>query len=411
MKRALSILVLLVILFFVFQWGIVRLKKDHEISYKVTSHDTTFEVDETYRKTNSDIYSILIRNDKQIYSYVFNNKYNKQKKIIKAIEYYTNGSDSCVYPILINNRGTNIQCIRDGKEYSGYSFPDQNFVNNIKNSLKEKGYVFNDNYDLTNTGILGSSLIYKDNLINEDYITLWNYKGIQIISDYDSDTRTVLSFDKYENNQGYLVGKYYVIPNYLSSRVLEFNTVSIIDIHTKKMTKVDLVYSLSSDTYINGTVDGKLYYTDPTNLLQIELNPAKAKSRLIGSADLGGQIYDGNWNNINIYDFVSKKILFQEKLPTELNKFSYQNIMFSNYSYYFYNNNGIYRVNKNNLDNAILLFKAQGINNFNVVNNTIYYVVDDTLYYYNDEKGQVPVVKNSDLRYNTINRIGINRKS
>ncbi len=411
MKKIISILVIFAVLFLVFEWGINFIKDGHEVDYKVFNGDKEFSIVEMYQKENGDSYDIKITSDGKEYHYVLENKYNKQKQIIESIEYFGKDTSECIYPVLNNGSGTYLQCFKDGKLYSSNSYSDKNFISMIDNSLKEKGFNINKVSDTKTTKKYNTSTIYENNLLDDDVVVLWVYKGINSITKDSYNSNMVLGFDKYNNDHGYLVNNYYVVPNYLSSRVLEFSSVTIINLNDNSKEKIQLGYSLSSDTYINGVVDGKLYYTDPSNLLQIEINFENKKARLIGSVDLGGQIYDGNWNDANIYDFVSKKIKF-DAIDNSLNNYSYNGIIKSDSSYYFYNNNGeVYQVSNNYLDKPILLFKMSDINNFNVSYDTIYFVSGDTLYYYSNSDGLIPVLKNSDLKYNKSNRISVYRKS
>lgn len=413
MKRIISTLILMILLFLVVQWGFVFFKKGHEVSYQVSVDDSIFEIKEIYQKEYGDTYDILIKNGVNQYSYLIVNQYNKQKQIIKGIEYYLENDSECIYPILENGTGTYLECIKDGIFYTDVSFPNQEFITKIKEDLQKKGYDTTIDIDLNETVTIGSSTVYSNSLITSDIITVWNYKGIEIIKEDNPTVIATLSFDKYENNHGYLVGKYYISPNYLSSKVLEFSSVTIVDIENGKTDKIELGNTLSSDTYINGVIDEKLYYTDPSNLLQIEINPTKKSARLIGSKELGGQSYQGEWNSVNIYDFATEHILFQEAIPNEvINQYSYQQILESNMNYYFSNNSGeVYRVSKNNLDTPILLFQRDNLNNLKVVHNTVYFVQNDTLYSFEESVGITPILKNNELRYNTVNRIDIYRKS
>lgn len=410
MKKAISILILFILVLFIGQYLLTCFKKGHEIDYQVSFNDKVFNVHEEYSKELNNNYDIVISNNNEIFYYILPNKYNKQKKIINNFEYYEKDGVSCIYPILLDGKGSYLQCIKDNKNYSLTAL-NNSFINEIKDDLKVKGYTLNKESDTNKKDVLANSTIYSNNLLENDYITLWNYKGIQIINNSKSNIRNTLNYDKYENNHGYLVDKYYIIPEYLSDKVLEFSKVTIIDIEKNEAKSINLEYTLSSNTYINGIVDNKLYYTDPSNLLQLEINPKKGSSRLIGSKSIGGQLYNGNWQDANIYDFVNKEIKFSD-VPEELaKKYNYKEIKESKTSYYFYNSNGeVYQVPKNHLDASILLFKANNLNNFQVVDDTIYYVVDDTLYYFNENSGNIPVLKNNELRYNHSNRISIYRK-
>ena len=268
------------------------------------------------------------------------------------------------------------------------------------------------NIDLETKEAVGTSSVYTKNLKEKDTITLWNYKGIEIIRSKNASVKPILNFDKYENTQGYLVGNYYIVPNYLSSKVQEFDSVTLINLENSKTDTISLGYTLSSDTYINGIVDNKLYYTDPSNLLQIEINPVKKIARLIGSNEIGGQLYNGKWQNANIYDFRENHILFEEEIVEEVkNKFDYQQIIMSNNNYYILTKQGeVYRVSNHHLDSPILLYKQNGVHNLKVVANTVYFIIDDTLYYQDEGSNIIPVLKNNELRYNTVNRVDIYQK-
>ena len=293
------------------------------------------------------------------------------------------------------------------------TLPNQSIITNMKAFLTEKNIKIEPfNIDLETKEAVGTSSVYTKNLKEKDTITLWNYKGIEIIRSKNASVKPILNFDKYENTQGYLVGNYYIVPNYLSSKVQEFDSVTLINLENSKTDTISLGYTLSSDTYINGIVDNKLYYTDPSNLLQIEINPVKKIARLIGSNEIGGQLYNGKWQNANIYDFRENHILFEEEIVEEVkNKFDYQQIIMSNNNYYILTKQGeVYRVSNHHLDSPILLYKQNGIHNLKVVANTIYFIIDDTLYYQDEGSNIIPVLKNNELRYNTVNRVDIYQK-
>lgn len=412
MKRVVSVLILMILIFLTFQWGFVFFKKGHEVSYQVSAGDIVFEIDEIYHKDQDDTYDILIEGQGYRYSYFLTNHYNKQKRIIEKIESYQEGDSYCIYPVLANHQGTYLQCTIQSTLYTDSSFPNQDFIAKIKSDLKEKGYVLSETISESTPTIMGGSTIYSNHLLLKDTIVLWNYKGIEIINTNFSEVRNILDFDKYENSHGYLVGKYYIVPNYFSSKVLEFSSVTLIDIEANKIDTLELNDTLSADTYINGVIDGKLYLTDPSNLLQLEIHPAKRSVRLIGNTEIGGQTYQGEWQNVNIYDFKKEHIVFQKEIPEEVTtRYSYTQLLEGDMSYYFVDANKVYRVSKNHLDIPLLLFEKSGLNNIKVVGNTIYFIIDDTLYYYGDEIGILPVLKNNELRYNTVNRIDIYRKS
>lgn len=407
MKRVFSLLILLIVLFVGFELVVNHFTKSYVNKYKIYSNDKIFDIEEIYDKKIDNKYDIKITIEDKEFYYIVPNTFNKQKKILKDILIYPNGDDICIYPILRNNKGTYIECNSNGNLYSGLAYNNKEFINTVKNDLKSKKYIEDVTISTTLVDYDGTKT-YSENIPEKDLILLWNYKGIERFTSSKYDLNYPLSFDKYENKTGTLVGKYYIVPQYNRSNILEFDTVNAIDVTTMKSEKIKIEeYTLSSDTYINGVVDNKLYYTDPSNLLQVEINPNNKNARLIGSEKLGGQMYDGEWKNRNIYDFRNATIKYANL--TDLSNHTYKEAKEGNSSYYYVDNNGnVYQVPKLHLDKKILLFSSK-LNNFNVVGEDIYYVNNDTLYYYNIDKGTMPILVNKDLIYNTANRISVYR--
>ena len=410
MKRAISIFVLIFLLFIGFEFLAIYLKDEHEVKYEVYYEDKVFEIKEKYIKENGNTYNIEIKNSNQSFYYIIDNRFNKQKEIIEKIEYFEKDNYACIYPILENGEGTYLECSKDGKIYSSSYLQTKDFITEISDYLFKKGYSISKQSDTTNTKKLDKSIVYTNNLLANDFISLWDYKGIDIISTDDLKNVPVLNFDKYENKHGYLVDKYYIVPVYLSNKVLEFSSVNIINLEDSSIETIELDNTLSSRTYINGVVDNKLYYTDPSNLIQLEINPKDNSSRLVGNKEIGGQLYNGSWNNYNIYDLAKNEVKFKVE-NQELSKYNYIELEESAFSYYLYTKEGnMYQVPKDNLDTKILLFNLNDLSNINVVSDTIYFVKDNMLYYYSNKDGIIPVIQNNELRYNTYNRIQVYRK-
>ena len=63
MKKVLSIIILLMILFFGGQWLITYLKKSHEVHYEYVVDDITFNIKEKYDKSLDDQYYLELSSD------------------------------------------------------------------------------------------------------------------------------------------------------------------------------------------------------------------------------------------------------------------------------------------------------------------------------------------------------------
>ena len=409
MKRVFSLLILFVLILLIYQITVIYFKDDHEKEYKISVEDKIFEVKERFQKKLGNTYYLEITHDDDNYFYVLENDYNKQEKIIEEIKFYEEDGYKCIYPILIKGKTTNIECSKDGKLYTDIFLRGTSIINNFLSITKEYGYDGKNLVEDTEQEYeqLSSNRVYLNNL-NDDIITVWDYKGIEIVNKKLLTSSYPLSFDKYENNHGYLVGRYYVVPIYTSSKVNEFASLSVIDIVDNKLSTIKLGYTLSSDTYINGIVDNKLYYMDPSNLIQLEVSIEKKDVRLVGDKDKGAQLYNGEWSTVNIYDLINSKVAYKSYKPTEIEKINKASqIIESASSYYYYDGKSIYQVSKNNLDKPILLFNVNTINNLIIKDDNIYYVQNDTLYRFSLKTGIKRILVNNELKYNTTNRIGI----
>ena len=410
MKKFISFLLLLIVLFIGIELLITFLTKEYVVKYNIINNYKKFEIEEKYYKKNGDTYDILIKMGDNKFLYTIINTFNKQKKIISKIEYYEDGNNICIYPVLRNNTSSYIECMDNGNIVLGDIYSNQEFINNIKNDLIEKKYIINDVEDINSKVEMPSSVLYDKNIKENDCILMWQYKGISSFCKSGYNSSVVLDFDVYENKIGTLVGKYYVVPFYTNSKVLEFNKLILINVETFKTTEIILDTPLSSSTYVNGVIDNKLYLTDADNLVQVEVNVYEKKHRIIGNVSIGGQMYEnGKWVSRNIYDF--KNNIKFNNVGDSLKDYSYIDVKEGNTNYYFYDNGGnFYKVSKAHPDVKVLLFRQSEFNNFNVVGNDIFYVVGNTVYSYTEQNGIVKILENNDIIYNTNNRVSIYRK-
>lgn len=413
MKRIISLIFLLIFILVVLELSNTFFKEEHHINYQVSYNDMIFEVKELYQKEYDSNYYLEITNNNNTFVYSVSNYFNKQKEIVDSIEVYEKDGLFCVFPILIKNINLGIECIKDNNIYSYESLKDNYVVKEFVSILQGKNYVNtaweNEDNEVTE---INSSIAYKNNILGEDTITIWNYKGIDIISKTKHNSIDLYDFDKYENSHGSVVDKYYVAPIYTNNKVYDFSSLKIIDLKNNDVKTMDLDMPLKQDTYINGIVDDQLYYFDPDNLVQYSVNPSTRKSRQVGSQAINAQFYNGSWETINIYDLVGTKKKFELKVDEKIYNYQPTSIYQSNSNYYFTTSDGsFYKLSKNSLDKPILLFNKSGLKEVKVVKDSIYFIINDTLYYYNDNTGIRKIIKNNEWKYNYNNIYGIYKET
>lgn len=416
MKKAIALIIILITLFFSVQYISTKIKKNHEVEYEIKKDDITFVVKEKYSKKLDNSYSIQISDKTNNFVYTIDNKFNKQKKIIKDVIYETNGNTLCIYPILLNNQKSYIECSSEGKIYSYYSFKNNDVMNKLVLKLNELHVdlsSLNENNNETLT--TDTSILYNKNILNNDVFVVWDYKGVDLINYKTTKYMSLYNYDKYENTHGSVVGNYYVTPQYNYGTVFDFNKLNIINLDELSKKTINLDQTVRQDTYINGVVDNKLYYFDPDSMNQIEINPKNKSQKIVGNEKNNAKFYsNGNWSNINIYEFKTNKKIFTNDYSNETKLLSYNPVQIfesKNNYYYLTSDNNFYQLNKNFMDNPILLFNQSNMKEIKVVYDTIYHISGDTLYFYNNDNGLKMVLKNNEWNYNYSNIYGIYKKS
>lgn len=418
MRRVLAISILLMLLFFASQWLVTYIKKSHDIIYDFVTEQATFQVNEGYRQELDDSYFVQISTGDFVFDYKFSNLYQKKKKIIADIKMVKNENLMCIYPILEKEDSSyNIECSRDGVLYSYEAVKGDPVVSQFVETLKKESHQSNAWEIESEEGVPSvQSYAYQKNILNKDKIIVWYYKGIEVLTADKVDQVPLLTFDKYENTHGVLVDQYYVLPIYLSDRVFDFEMVTVVDMKTLDFWTIKFPQTVSQNTYVQGVVDGKVYYLDRDHVVQYELNPEKKAVRLIGNQELNAQYYKGNddWDTVNIYDLVNNQTKFEvdHSEPIDFKRNDIVETLENKGAFYYYTNSGdFYRVLKDFPERAMFLFHAEQPNNVILNQDSLYYISGDTLYRYEEATGRKKLVKNNEFIYNKMNRIQVYKGS
>lgn len=400
MKKIVNFILVLGILFLVFQFGVNFFKNSHSANYELKVGKRKISIHEEYTKEKGEDYyffSAKIGNIKLVFDR--ENDFNKQKKIIQDIKLYQKDDVTCMVPIYIKkNDNPDVFCSIGTVQYSYDSIKDkyhlEEFTNTIDNFDNEKY-----KESTVKNNIAGNDT-YKDNMYDDEFIIVYDYNDLVKITKPSYDLYRFATYDIYHNELGTLIGKYYILPKYENKP--EYAGMTVIDI-TTVTGKNETIYfddKISTNVYLNGVVDGKLYLFDKSNLVQYEIDPKKKSYRITGDASTGGQYYDGEWTTRNIYDFTKQELRFHKKYPIKAN---YTEAFETNKYYYYYNSkNEFYKVYKKDLDKSIFLFQFDNMKEISVIEDHIYFINNDTLYRY-DEVGLKRILTNKEFIYNSKN--------
>lgn len=400
MKDLIKKIIILILVLLLLQLVLFIFKTKHDINYVIVSNDEKIKINEVY-KNNNYLFNIEYKNTKFTFSY--DNKFSKSKKVIKDILVYEKDDLVCIYPILKNNKFYNIICSKDNNIYHYNYFKDE--LTDFTAYLQEKGY-FNSSW--INNEVkknMGNVILYYENINKNTYIYVWKYNGFYTFNNKKQQMLDIFKNDIYVNNLGVKVGKYYVLPDY--DEKYKFSKFYIINMTNNRVKTLKLDKKITNDYYNNGIFDNKLYLFDVDNLIQYRLNPKKNKIEKISTTE--AFYYDGEeLSKRPLYDFKENKLIFSlEKIDVP---FTYKEIFVNDNNYYYLDDDNNFIYYNKLFDNKMVLFNIKDINNIKLVNNNLYFINEDSLYSFNINEGIKKLVKYSELYYNSTNRYEIYEK-
>lgn len=397
MRRLFFMLVVLFALYLGIQFAFYWFSDGQEYEYKINKDDYVFNIKEISNfENNSYLYEIMV-NETNFSFQIFNN-YNKSFKVLTDIYYYKNEKYECILPIFKGNKTfTDVMCMNDNHLVYYHNLNDQgldDFVNSI--SLYDK----NKFIDSTESETKENINIYTKNLIDNHFIGITNYKGLYNINNkFDSIIHNISLFKKdiYNQKLGIFVDSYYVVADYNEEH--SFNKINVINMVTLKSSTIVSDKAISTDSYIQGVVDNKIYLYDKDNNIQYEIDPAKQTIIKLSNEI---KYYDGTWTTMTVKEAKEEKKFVVNKVDYENN--DYIKIDQVDSYYYLYKKNGnkydCYRINKQNQLGLIYLFSTQSIYSINYVDNYVYFIEDNKVKVFNDTFGIKNILDYKELEFN-----------
>ncbi len=396
MKKVVKRIILLFIVILLLQLISYIFKKEHDINYELNYKDQNYKIHEIYKDNR---YNFEINIDNNYFVLDTQNLYHKKKKVIDKIYYYDTEDIKCIYTPLEN---TNIICLENSKLKSYYE--SSKHIKSFVKDLKQLGYT-NPSWDIKDSKIktIDQVEVYQDNISDNTYIYLYKYNGFfKITNKYLSKINTFKN-DTYLNTLGVQIDKYYVIPNYDDKH--DFKEIYVYNMKNDKKKTIKLKNKISTDSYINGVVDKKIYLTDKDNLIQYKIDPKKRKVEEVGNINDGGLTYQNNeFKSINMYEFRKTQIKYEQNYTDIISNYQYINKV--NNNYYYLNNNTFYKYNST-FGVTQVLFKSEA-ENIVMNNEDIYFIKDNKLYLYDGYLKEI--LKYDELSFNSDNRYAVYKK-
>ncbi len=329
--------------------------RNYTLNYEINGYKVTEEYNLKYK-----LYYFKIENEVYTYDFVKEYKYNISRKLISKIDI----DDNCV-KVYIENEDLTLCAFSDENNY---------YQELLTNNTNEK--------------ITTKNNIDVYNYFNNTYI-VWNYQGIDVLSENDYKNIKLFNTDIYNNNLMGLVNNFLVFPNYEDD--YEYQELIALNIKTGKKTIIKLADEIASDSYISGVYKNSVFIIDRKNKKEYEVNLFWKKVREIGNENKDGKIYYLNaFKEVGIDEIIDNNLYFEYDTP-------YQYEIKDSILYLSY------------LDHSILT-KVDDFTNghiIKIIDDTIYYLIDDTLYLYSPSLGRVKLLQNFEWNFNFENKIFI----
>jgi hypothetical protein len=169
-------------------------------------------------------------------------------------------------------------------------------------------------------------------------------------------------------------------------------------------------YELSTNIYFNGTYKNKVYLLDCSTNKQYKVD-IRDERLLEVSKENKVKYYDGDkLKDMKLESISNSNILFSRAIKNDkiTKLYDTTDIKENNGHYYFKDKEGnFYRSLNNDYKNSILLFNLNGLEEWSVVNDTIFGIYEDKLYMYDDSYGLYPIIIYNEFTYKTKNMYGV----
>lgn len=411
MKKMLTLLMTLFILYYVIQIGYNFFSQGHEINYTIETSEKNIEVREilTINSEEQNNYFFEIKYDNKIIPFKVYNDYLRKEKIVKKVYIYQNEIYTCANLELEGDKfPTDIKCLNNKTNitYLYSSIYGQN--PELDRVIKESGYLVG-NYTSNdeNTIKKDNIIVYQDNFIAKQNVITEAYKGVYLFGKkVTNNVRYIEQYakDVYIKELSTIVDKFYITPNYNQTHT--FDSFNIVNIEKGNTYSINTNYDISFNSYIQGNVNKKIYIIDIENKKQYEIDVVKKQVTLI-SDGLEAKTYENNeWIKKNINEIIDSRIKFKKEI-TKVNEKEYEKVELvgseQRGTYYAYiSNNGRYDVYAIYTQSNILnyLFTTTDKDRVFYQKGYLYYLNNEYLMVYGEDVGTKKILLNNEFKFN-----------
>lgn len=395
MKYLFKSLIFVIVLFLTLKTIVYILDNEHEIEYNIGN----FDVKEHFKLENGKhIYSYELKNEDFQITFDVNKNFKKTSKILENIKYYEDSG--CILPIFKKDEIIyDIMCKKDDTVYYNYDLNNNISVSDVKNY---KGDLFKDSARASRYEV---NSIYKDNIPENHYLFVENYKGIVLINNA-INTIKLFENDIYKKEISTVVDKYYLVANY--NEELTFKSFYLVNLVNGKQREIRSVNAISFDSYIQGVVDNEVYLYDLDNKTQYKISlDTELVTKVASDNDI--KYFDGKWKTMTLKEATEKKLF----APYNTNKFNTYDKVDKLNNYYVYEKKGnyynVYLISKANIKQRTFLFQTSDVNSVTYFDDYIYFRKNNAYYNYSIN-GVKKIIENTEMKFNDTLNFGVYEK-
>lgn len=420
MKKLFGMVVLLFLIYFLYQIIFMYFQGGHNINYELKDGKNIIKVNEILKsgnKDDDDNYSVSLNVNNVIFNVQTFYDFKRSSNIIKKVKYYEDNTNKCIFIRFRNNKVLNdILCIEDS-----ILVPYHN-LNNVTGGLKDfansvatYGYDGNKWQDDTTNSLTSEEgiVLYTDNLIDNHYIGISAKSGFYRINTIDKLKYVKLYTESMNMNnlllKGFIDDKY-IVANYDDDELYRFYISNLTDNGSDMFASI----KISRQSYSIGSQGTSLYIYDPVSKKEYELDYSTKTILEVGNAETGITYYaEGKWQRTSSINNISN-IEFGNDYTNDYTNNAYEKIIKVGHRYGYYylfkkvnDNYVVYRSDITKKESIMYLFTTSNIDNLVFTNDYIYYTNNGSLKYYSDETGNRTVLNSSEILSNSNVSIGV----
>lgn len=398
MKYLFKTLIVFTTIFLSLKFLLFLFNDGHNITYNVGN----FKIKEILNTKNNNNYYFELTHEKFKINFQINKDYTKAENIIKKIEYKKIDGYECILPIFKNNNIlTDVMCLKNNEITYAHNLNNSN----IKKYLKTLKNYNQENYQDKATAIKLSNTqtIYKDNFLENHYIAMETYKGLNLFNGNENSVK-IFENDVYTKPISFFTDKYYIVADY--TQTYTFKNFYVINIINGKKINIRSYDDISFDSYIEGAIGTDVYLFDRENNKQYKISIEDESVQEFHDKN-NLQTYNGKWQDMTLSEAING-VKFNNYYTEDIK--GYDKVDKINNYYYMYqkenNNYKVYRADIQNKKIKTYLFNTTNLDSIIYLEDAIYYQNGNTFYYYTNN-GERKIITNTELEFNNDISFGV----